>query len=161
MPSHVLLTDPVKLLAYRVLDATKAPPALQSKIQPRSDTKAAPVLPKPESKADAKAAPQPDPVSKVPAKAEPQPEAKIEPPSEAKPAPEPEAKAKPRPVAGPTSDVDTTVTTLMNTTLGELLVAGALKHPEDAGQILADGVVQTKAHIEAAKAPPTQSRSKP
>ena len=40
-----LLTDPVKLLAYRVLDATKAAPALQSKIQPRSDAKAAPELP--------------------------------------------------------------------------------------------------------------------
>ncbi len=144
-----LLTDPVKLLAYRVLDATKAAPALQSKIQPRSDMKAAPMPPKPESNADAKA----DPVSKVPAKAEPQPEAKIEPPSEAKPAPEPEAKAKPQPAAEPTSDVDTTVTTLMNTTLGELLVAGALKHPEDAGQILAEGIVRTKAHIEAAKAP--------
>ena len=144
-----LLTDPVKLLAYRVLDATKSPPALQSKIQPRSDTNAAPVLPKLESKADAKA----DPVSKVPAKAKPQPEATIEHPSEAKPAPEPEAEAKPQPAAEPTSDVDTTVTTLMNTTLGELLVAGALKHPEDAGQILAEGIVRAKAHIEAAEAP--------
>ena len=93
-----LLTDPVKLLAYRVLDATKAAPALQSKVQPRSDTKAAPVLPKPESKADAKVDPQPDPVSKVPAKAEPQPEATIEPPSEAKPAPEPDCAVKGRSV---------------------------------------------------------------
>ena len=41
----------------------------------------------------------------------------------------------------------------MNTTLGELLVAGALKHPEDAGQILAEGIVRAKAHIEAAEAP--------
>jgi H+-transporting ATPase len=38
-----LVTDPVKLLAYRVLDATKAAPALQSKVQPRSDAKAAPL----------------------------------------------------------------------------------------------------------------------
>ena len=75
----------MKLLAYRVLDATKAAPALQSKVRPQSDTKAAPELPKPESKVDAKVDPQPDPVSKVPAKAEPQPEA-----SEAKPAPEPD-----------------------------------------------------------------------
>jgi H+-transporting ATPase len=152
-----LLTDPVKLLAYRVLDATKAAPALQSMIQPRSDIKATPMLTQPESKAD----PQPDPASNVPDKAEPQPEAKIEPSSGANPAPEPEAKAKPQPAAEPTSDADTTVTALMNTTLGELLVAGALKHPEDAGQILADGLVQTKAHIEAGKAPPPKVDSNP
>jgi hypothetical protein len=131
------------LLAYRVLDATKAAPALQSMIRPRSDMKAAPMLTQPESKA------------------EPQPEAKIEPSSGANPAPEPEAKAKPQPAAEPTSDADTTVTALMNTTLGELLVAGALKHPEDAGQILADGLVQTKAHIEAGKAPPPKVDSNP
>jgi H+-transporting ATPase len=134
-----LLTDPVKLLAYRVLDATKAAPALQSMIQPRSDIKAAPTLP------------QPDPVSKVPAEAEPQPEAKSEPQSE----------ARPQPAAEPTPAVDTAVTTLMNTTLGELLVAGALKHPEDAGQILADGLVQTKAHIQAGKASPPKVDSNP
>ena len=43
-----LVTDPVKLLAYRVLDATKAAPAVQPKIQPRSDAKAAPPPPQPE-----------------------------------------------------------------------------------------------------------------
>jgi hypothetical protein len=100
-------------------------------------------------------------VSKVPDKAEPQPEAKIEPASDAKPVPEPEAKAKPQPAAEPKSDVDAAVTALMNTTLGELLVAGALKHPEDVGQIIADGIVQMKAHIEAGKAPPAKVDPEP
>ena len=49
-----LVTDPVKLLAYRVLGATIAPPAQQPKTQPWSVTKAAPPTPKPESKADTK-----------------------------------------------------------------------------------------------------------
>jgi hypothetical protein len=106
----------------------------------------------------ARTAPQPDPVSKLPAKVEPRPEAKIEPPSDAKPASEPEAKG---PAAEAKSGVDTAVTTLMNTTLGELLVAGVLKYPEDAGQILEDGIVQTKAQIEAAKAPPPKVDPKP
>ena len=46
-----LVTDPVKLLAYRVLDATKAPPKQQAKGEPKPETKAAP---QPEAKPDAK-----------------------------------------------------------------------------------------------------------
>ena len=41
----------------------------------------------------------------------------------------------------------------MNTTLGDILVAGILKDPEDAGRIIADGIAQTKARIDAAKSP--------
>ena len=37
--------------------------------------------------------------------------------------------------------------------LGDILVAGILKDPEDAGRIIADGIVQTKARIDAAKSP--------
>ena len=196
-----LLTDPVKLLAYRVLDATKAAPARQPKIEPQPDAKAAAMPPKPESKADAKAAPQPDPVSKLPAKVEPQaavkaeppsdvkpgptPEAKpqpdakavlhpeskrvrkllgqsrnvsrqpstTEPPSDAKPEPTPKAEATPEPAAEPDHEINTGAKTLMNTTLGDILVAGILKDPEDAGRLIADGIAQTKARIDAAKSP--------
>ena len=35
----------------------------------------------------------------------------------------------------------------MDTTLGELLVAGLLKDPEDAGRIIADAIVQAEAGI--------------
>ena len=68
-----LVTDPVKLLAYRVLDATKAAPALQSKVQPRSDAKAAPMPPSLKLKIwRDKLLPNPMPVSKLPVKVEPQ-----------------------------------------------------------------------------------------
>ena len=39
----------------------------------------------------------------------------------------------------------------MNTTLGDILTAGILKDPEDAGRLIADGIVQTKARMNAAK----------
>jgi H+-transporting ATPase len=65
-----LLTDPVKLLAYRVLDATTAAPARQPNTLPRSATKAAP-----------------EPVSKQPAQVETQMNVK----------PEHEPAAEPRP----------------------------------------------------------------
>ncbi|MGC1410197.1 MAG: plasma-membrane proton-efflux P-type ATPase [Acetobacteraceae bacterium] len=204
-----LVTDPMKLLAYRVLDATKAAPALQSKVQPRPDAKAALLPPSPDSKSGARAAPQPDPVSKLPVKVEPQLAVKAEAPSDAKPTPKvepqpaakaarlppspdsesgakaapqtdpvsklpvkveprsavkaeppldakpgstPEVEATPEPAAE--SDHDNTgARTLMNTTLGDILVAGILKDPEDAGRIIADGIVQTKARIDAAKSP--------
>ena len=126
-----LVTDPVKLLAYRVLDATKAAPARQPKVEPQPDAKAAPLPPKPEAKPDAKAALQPDPVSKLPVKVEPQSAVKAE----------------------PDHETNTGAKTLMNTTLGDILVAGILKDPEDAGRLIADGIVQTKARIDAAKSP--------
>jgi H+-transporting ATPase len=148
-----LVTDPMKLLAYRVLDATKAPPARQLKIQPRSDTKAAPLLPQPESKADAKAAPQADPVSKLPAKVEPQAAVKAEPPSDAKPGPTPKANVPPEPAAEPDHEINTGAQTLMNTTIGDILVAGILKDPKDAGRIIADGIAQTRVRIDAATSP--------
>ena len=148
-----LVTDPVKLLAYRVLDATKAAPARQPKVEPQSETKAAPLPPKPESKPDAKAAPQPDPVSKLPVKVEPQSAVKAEPPSDAKPGSTPKVEATPEPAAEPDHETNTGAKTLMNTTLGDILAAGILKDPEDAGRLIADGIAQTKARIDAAKSP--------
>ena len=94
-----LVTDPVKLLAYRVLDVTKPTPALQATIQPRSDAKSAPRSPKHKSKSDAKAAPQPDPVSKLPVKVEPQPAAKAKPPSDGEAGSTPKVEISPEPAA--------------------------------------------------------------
>ena len=148
-----LVTDPVKLLAYRVLEATEAAPAVQSKIQPRSDAKAAPPPPQPESNPDAKTAPQPDPVSKLPVKAETQSAVKAEPPSDAKPGSTAKLEATTKSAAEPDLEINSGAKTLMNTTLGDILVAGILQDPEDAGRIIADGIAQTKARIDAAKSP--------
>jgi H+-transporting ATPase len=95
-----LVTDPIKLLAYHVLDATKAEPTQH------------------EPKAVAATGAEP--------KTQPEPESKDMPDTETKP----EFAVK----------IAAGVETLANTTLGELLVAGALKHPEDAGHIIADAI---------------------
>jgi H+-transporting ATPase len=146
-----LLTDPIKLLAYHVLDATKAGP--------------------PQHEPSAVAAPDAQP------KTQPEPEAKDMPDTETKPAasvdtlvnttlgellvagalrhPEdaghiiadaitaavgaanPDAGPKPGPIGGMDG---VGVRTLMNKTLGDLLLTGALKHPEDAGRSIAEAI---------------------
>ena len=189
-----LVTDPVKLLAYRALDHVKAEPKPEAKAgaEPKSEVK---TQPKPEARAkheakvepkreipagpqpDAKAAGKPDakPESKLEAKAGPQPEATAEPQPEAKADPKPEAEVEPKPEtkavpqpeaisgakpqataeAKPAAKVDSKVTaeekpkaepkpeakaepkpaanadstSLLNTTLGDLLVAGLVKDP--------------------------------
>ncbi|MGD0635004.1 MAG: hypothetical protein ABSA13_12110 [Beijerinckiaceae bacterium] len=47
--------------------------------------------------------------------------------------------------------------TLLNTSLGDLLLAGLVKDPEDAGRIIAAAITQAKAPIAAAKAPETKA----
>ncbi len=82
-----LLTDPVKLLAYKVLDAVKAEDKPEAKAQSHlaADAKAQP---------DAKAEPKPD-------DAKPQSEVKAEPEPDAKPAVQPKAEATTPPEATP------------------------------------------------------------
>jgi H+-transporting ATPase len=139
-----LVTDPVKLLAYWVLDTVKAGAKPEAKATPQLQAKAAPTLdakaePKPETKAE----PMPKPEAKVEpkpeAKTEPKPEANVEPKSDAKakaeakpeataePKPKPEAKVEPKPEA------KAGVETLLDTSLGDLLLAGLVKDPQMPG----------------------------
>ena len=171
-----LLTDPVKLLAYRILDPVKAGPKQESNNRHQPEAKA-----EPERKPEAKPEPQPAAEAKPEAKleseakaaaehkldskhepqpaAEAKPEAKLAPDSKAeaehKPdvKPEPQPAAKARPEAEPKPEAKTDVAALLNTTLGEILMAGLVKDPEDAGRLIAQGIVQTKARIAAAEAP--------
>jgi hypothetical protein len=115
-----LVTDPVKLLAYKVLDTVKS-----------------------EAKPEAKAAPAPE------AKAEPQPVADASPQPVAKAEPQPVAKAEPQ----PKPEANTGSATLLDTSLGDLLLAGLVKDPEDAGRIIAAAITQAEAPTAAAKAP--------
>ena len=115
-----LVTDPVKLLAYKVLDTVKS-----------------------EAKPEAKAAPAPE------AKAEPQPVADASPQPVAKAEPQPVAKAEPQ----PKPEANTGAATLLDTSLGDLLLAGLVKDPEDAGRIIAAAITQAEAPTAAAKAP--------
>ena len=199
-----LVTDPVKLLAYKVLDTVKADsarkPEAKTEAKPDAKAEAKPVAKgetepeakaAPEAKADdakpdaeaepkpeAKAAPQPEAKAelKPEAKAEPQPEAEAEPKPEAKAAPQPETEAEPKPQAkaapqteakgGPKPETEPKpeakagVVTLLDTSLGDLLVAGLVKDPEDAGRMIAAAITQAVAPIAAAKASATKAESK-
>ena len=50
--------------------------------------------------------------------------------------------------------------TLLDTSLGDLLVAGLVKDPEDAGRMIAAAITQAVAPIAAAKASATKAESK-
>ena len=216
-----LVTDPVKLLAYRVLDATKAAPKQLAKAEPKTETKAAPraeakpdvkldakaeqkpdakepkAEAKAEPKAETKAAPQPEAKAKpkteakaepkAETKAAPQPEAKAEPKAEAKAepkaetraAPQPEAKAEPRTEAEaepkaetkaaprpeakaePKSEADTGGAALLETSLGDLLVAGLVKDPEDAGRVIAAAIAGAPSMVPKASAAEAEAEPRP
>ncbi len=199
-----LVTDPLKLLADKVLDTVKADsarkPEAKTEAKPDAKAEAKPVAkgetepeakaapeakaddarpdaeaePKPEAKAElkpeAKAAPQPEAKAEPQpdAKAEPKPEAKAEHKPEAKAAPQPDAKAEPKPEAkaGPKPETEpkpeakASAATLLDMSLGDLLVAGLVKDPEDAGRMIAAAITQAAAPIAAAKASATKAESK-
>ncbi len=115
-----VVTDPVKLLAYKVLDPNKGQRKVEAKAAPKPDAKS-------ETKAEAKPKTEDEP--KPDAKPEAAPEAKAAPQSGAKIEAKPEVELKP--------DAKADLATLLNTSLGDLLVAGLVKDPEDAGRIIA------------------------
>lgn len=134
-----LVNDRVKLLTYWVLDSVKAANKPEAKSLPKlaADAKAPPE-PEAEPRPDA-AKPQPEAKADTkPDGAKSQPEAKAGPkPDDAKPQPETET----RPGATqPRAKSD--VTTLLHRSLGDLLVAGLEKDPEDAGRIIAAAITQ-------------------
>ena len=141
----------------------KPVPKPEAGAEPQSEAKAAPqpdakAEPKPKAKAtpqpEAKAAPRPEP------QASPEPGAKAEPMPGAKAEPIPGAKAEPKPEAEPKSEAQTGVETLLHMSLGDLLVAGLIKDPEDAGRVIAAAITQAEAPIAAAKAPETEAAPK-
>ena len=162
-----LVTDPVKLLAYKVLDTVKADFA------PKPDAEAEAEA-KPEAKAEAKPAAKteaeagdrsqrqprqtlrPGPNSKL--KVQPRSEAKTVLKPVAKAAPQPEGNSEPK--SEPKPEAKAGVATLLNTSLGDLLVAGLVKDPEDAGRIIAAAIAQADTRDVAAKAPETKVEPK-
>jgi len=105
-----------------------------------------------ESKPEAKTEPKPD------AKAEPKPEAKATPKPEAKAEPKPEAKAKPKPEVKAEPEANADVATLMNTTLGDVLLAGLAKDPENVGRIVAAAITQAETSSVAANVPEAHAK---
>jgi H+-transporting ATPase len=163
-----LVNDRVKLLAYRIFDPVKAAPQPEVKAAPKPEAKVeskpeANAEPQPEAKAEPKpeAVPQPEAKAKAKPEAVPQPEAKAEAKPEAVPQPEAKAEAEPKPETEPKPEAKAGVATLLNTSLGDLLLAGLVKDPEDAGRIIAAAITQAEAPIAAAKAPETKAEPKP
>ena len=165
-----VLTDPVKLLAYKVLDSGKDQHKVEAKAEfkPEAKSETEPVVkadakphPKPEVASDANTAPQPDAKSetKPEVKAETKPDAKPEATPEAKTAPRPDAKVEAKSEAEQKPPGSAGVTALLNTSLGDLLVAGLVKDPEDAGRIIAAAITEAEARVAAPKAPETDAES--
>ena len=50
---------------------------------------------------------------------------------------------------------------MLDTSLGDLLVAGLIKDPEDAGRMIAAAITQAEAPIAAVKAPETKAEPEP
>jgi H+-transporting ATPase len=169
-----LVNDRIKLLTYRVLDIAKVEPQVDrpSNAQPQSGSETAAASdseakaknePKPNAKSDVKSETNPK------AKAMTKPHAKHDAAPDAKPAPQSDAdsettseaktETKPdaKPETAPTPDAKSALETLLNTSLGDLLLAGLLKDPEDAGRVIAAALSQAKAGIIAPKPPETDA----
>jgi len=155
-----LVTDRVKLLAYRVLDhikmETKMETSTAAKPAPKSDS----------SKPDAQAGPTP--VAKRDPKVEAtsgsaKPDKETMPKLDAMADLKPEAKREPAPKAkaGPEFDATAGSTNLLNTTLGDILLAGVLKDPEDSGRLIAAAVAGLKTNVVAAKPPEPAANPEP
>ena len=76
-------------------------------------------------------------------------------------------RSKPKPEAGPKPPAKADVAALLNTSLGDLLMAGLVKDPEDAGRIIAAAISQAKRasgpsrlRPKAREAKPRQSRAR-
>ena len=160
-----LVTDPVKLLAYKVLDTVKADsaPKPEAKTEAKSDAKAeTKPAAKGETKPEAKAASQPEAKAddakpdaeggpKPEARAAPQPDAKAD---DAKPDAAKAAELKEDVKAQPEAETNAGFAKLMHTTLGDVLLAGLANHPHSVERIVAEAVTKAEA------APPSRARKR-
>jgi PPK2 family polyphosphate:nucleotide phosphotransferase len=128
-----------------VLDFIKVPVFARLGVSQRQHDR--PVTQEAPSMAKTEGAPIMEPSAGQPSASESKPEAKAEARPEAKDEPErkPEAEPKLEARAG--------VAALLNSSLGDLLVAGLVKDPEDAGRMIAAAISQAATPDQAAKAP--------
>ena len=160
-----LITDPVKLLAYKVLDTVKADTRPSAEAEPKPDANAQPHQVTKTVKADAKPVPKADPepdakAKQVPdAKAEPEsrPTAKLGSAAKGAPDPLPDSGSQPatEPVPQP-AETNAKVTALLDTKLRDVLLAAVLKDPADGGRLIAKAI--SDAETPAAAAKPTEAK---
>ncbi len=157
-----LITDPVKLLAYKVLDTVKADTRPSAEAEPKPDANAQPHQVTETVKADAKPVPKADP--EPDAKAKPGPDAKAGPASQptaklasgdqGAPEPRPRPNSGSQPTTGPVPQPAATnakVTALLDTKLGDVLLAAVLKDPADGGRLIAKAISNAESPAAAAK----------
>ena len=162
-----LINDRVKLLAYKIFDPVKSNPKQETQMdtKPKDKTDAKPesaTAPQSEAKSTAPVAeanatePKPEAATPSAPKAASEPAAKAEPKTAAdlglaKPQaaaetaaakPEPATKTEVKPVTktGHLADANPDVAALMKTPLGDILLAGIAKYPEDSAHIIADAI---------------------
>ena len=139
--SWFLITDPLKLLAYRYLDATKkAAPKRQDEPTTgaaKDATKAG------EAKSEAKAEPQ---VDAKPDEAKPEVKVAASPASEPEPKPAPKADAKPAEAKPEFRPHQTTeAADLLDMKLGDVLLAGIARDLQGAGRFIAQAIADIEA----------------
>jgi H+-transporting ATPase len=157
-----LVTDPVKLLAYRVLDVPAATTTTLAEIEtkPEPGAESGPVTKAasqaeyeavPKAELETKVAPEPDAKAepkddaRLKAKAGPDTNAAADPglgaKADANAGSQTEVKAEPEPVSR--SDI----AALLKMPLGDVLMAGLLENPDEAGRLIAQSITQTEARI--------------
>jgi H+-transporting ATPase len=136
-----LVTDPVKLLAYRVLDTVKADTKTEAKAEPQPDKTA---IAKPASnaapKAEAKSEPKAQPPATVAGSSK----------SGDDTQPASGSTPKPKPTPQPAEGKDN-VTALFDRKLGDVLLEAVLKDPADAGRLIAKAISDAEPQDETAK----------
>ena len=146
-----LVTDPVKLLAYKVLDRVKADGDAQPVAQaaPMTDAKTEP-------KATSKSTPGADAPTALRAGDDvpPQHQAKAEPAAEGSP------EATLTVPASPHAALNPDMATLVGTSLGDVILAAVLKDPDAAGHLVAQAIAQAEPPDAAVKPSTPEAESK-
>jgi H+-transporting ATPase len=168
-----LITDPLKLLAYKVLDIIKsdikpsATAAAAAAAEPKPEAKAQPRQVNEAAKADTKPLPKADPEPDT--KAGPRPDAEAGPASQPSATPDSGAQTPPEPQPPPASDSQPTpepalqpaatnakVAALFDTKLGDVLLAEVLKDPAEGGRLISKAISDAESPAAAAK--PTEAK---
>lgn len=143
-----LVNDRFKLLAYSVLDRMNISEA-KGAVAPQPQVSAASASDADDGKADAKAGPSPAAALPPPAASVPKPGSQASGSPQLQPAhaaaPAPPGKPVPPAVADYAGAAAPSVAALLDMKLGDVLLAGVLKHPEQAGHLITDAIAEAEA----------------
>ncbi len=155
-----LVNDRVKLLAYSVLDRLKISEAT-TVAAPQPQVSAPPASGARDGKVDAKADPIPAAEAPPPAMPVPKPGSQAPGSPHSQPA-QAEAPAPPgRPLPPQPGAAAVNVAALLDRKLGDVLLAGVLKNPAEAGHLVTDAIAEAEAPVKPQAAKPAEVASSP